>query len=1048
MIEKIIEWSVTNKFMVIISTLVVIAAGIYTMKNTAIDAIPDLSDVQVIIQTDYMGQTPEIVEEQVTYPLTTNMLSVPFAKTVRGYSFFGVSFVYVIFEDGTDMYWARSRVLEYLNAAASKLPEGVKPELGPDATGVGWVYQYSLRDTTGKNDLQQLRSIQDFYLKYELQTVKGVSEVASIGGFVKQYQIEVDPIKLRSYNMSLKHVVMQVKASNNTVGARLIEQAESEFMVTSNGYASSIKDLENTVLRSDKLGTTVLLKDIANIHLGPELRRGIIDSNGEGETIGGIVVMRYGENALDVIDGTKEKLEGLRAGLPEGVEIVTEYDRSKLIKRAVTNVSYKLVEELIVVALISLIFLMHARSAFVAIFTVPVGIMISLIIMRWLGLNANVMSLAGIGIAVGVMVDASIVMVENAHKKIEHGKDDPNFNRESAILLAAKEVGPALFFSLLIVTLSFLPVFTLEQVEGRLFKPLAFTKTFAMGASAFLAITIIPVLMVIFVKGKIRSESENPVSRLFIKLYRPILHWVLEHPIKIIIGAVAILMLTIYPYSKLGSEFMPPLEEGDLLYMPTTLPGVSVTKAKELLQQTDRIIKSFPEVERVLGKVGRAETATDPAPLSMIETTIILKPESEWRDGMTTKKLITELNDAIQIPGLTNAWTMPIKTRIDMLATGIKTPVGIKVAGADLKTLEKIGQNIERVIKKHPNTLSVIAERVYGGNYLDIQINRDQIARFGLTIKAVQQVIASAIGGMNVSETVEGLERYPINIRYPRETRDNIETLGDITVKTMSGSHVPLSQLATFSYKEGPPAIKSENARLNAWVYIDIKDIDVGSYVKKAQQMISEEINLPQGYSLIWSGQFEYMQRSEKRLQMVIPITIVIIFILLFIHFKNFYESGIIMATLPFAVVGSIWFMFILDFNMSIAVAVGFIAVTGLAAETGIVMQVYLHQAVDLFKSRGEMNTVTDLKRALTEGAVDRVRPKLMTVATTLIGLIPMMFGTESGAAIMKRISAPMIGGMVSSTILTLLVIPAIYLMYKKWDLKLDEALKAKEITN
>ena len=1038
MIEKLIEWCVSNKFLVILSTLILISVGIYSLKTTAIDAIPDLSDVQVIIQTNYMGQTPEIVEEQVTYPLTTQMLSVPYAKTVRGYSFFGVSFVYVIFEDGTDMYWARSRVLEYLNTASSKLPSGVRPELGPDATGVGWVFQYSIEDTTGTYDLQQLRSIQDFYLKYELQTVKGVSEVASIGGFVKQYQVQVDPLKLRAYNLSLDHLIKQVNASNKTVGARLIEQAESEFMVTSNGYIRSVSDLENIVLRSTDTGSVIRLQDVAHIQIGPELRRGLIDSNGKGETVGGIIVMRYGENALDVINATKTKLEQLKSGLPEGVRIVTEYDRSKLIKRSVKNVGTKLFEELIVVALISLIFLLHFRSAFVAIFTVPVGILVSFILMKWMGLNANVMSLAGIGIAVGVMVDASIVMVENAHKKIELGNNDPTFNREKAILEAAKEVGPALFFSLLIVTLSFLPVFTLEQVEGRLFKPLAYTKTFAMAASAFLAITIIPVLMVLFLKGRIKSETENPISTFFISVYTPMLKWTLNHPIKVILSAFILLLLTLYPYSKLGSEFMPPLEEGDLLYMPTTLPGVSVTKARELLQQTDRIIKSFPEVERVLGKIGRAETATDPAPLSMIETTIVLKDPSQWREGMTIKKLVNQMNDAIQIPGLTNAWTMPIKTRIDMLATGIKTPVGIKVAGSDLKELERIGKEIEHVIKKHPNTLSVISERVFGGNYFDIQIHREEIARYGLSVSAVQHVIASAIGGVNISESVEGLERYPIQVRYERSSRDHLEALDEITIKAPNGAHIPLGHLATFSYKEGPPAIKSENARLNAWVYIDIQNMDVGTYVKKAQTLIANEISLPEGYSLIWSGQFEYMQRAEKRLMLVVPLTILIIFILLFIHFRNGYESGIIMVTLPFAVVGSVWFMYILNFNMSIAVAVGFIAVSGLAAETGIVMQVYLHQAIESFKRQGKMHSFNHLKQAILEGAVHRVRPKLMTVATTLIGLIPMMFGTESGAAIMQRISAPMIGGMVSSTILTLIVIPSIYLLYKKWDLKLN----------
>lgn len=1038
MIERIIEWSISNKFLVVISTLLLIAAGIYAMKNTAIDAIPDLSDVQVIIQTKFDGQTPEIVEDQVTYPLTTSMLSVPYAKTVRGYSFFGLSFVYVIFEDGTDMYWARSRVLEYLNAASAKLPKTAQTELGPDATGVGWVFQYSLEDSTGTHDLQQLRSIQDYYVKPELQSVKGVAEVASIGGFVKQYQIEVDPIKLRAHNLSLQSVIAAVKAANASVGAKLVEQAESEFMVSSNAYVRSVADLEHIVLKSAETGASLTLRDVANIHIGPELRRGLADSNGEGESVGGIVVMRYGENALDVIDATKKKLAALRAGLPDGVQFVTEYDRSKLIKRAVTNVSTKILEELGVVALISLIFLLHFRSAFVAIFTVPVGILISLIIMHLLGLNANVMSLAGIGIAIGVMVDASIVMVENAHKRIEHGKNDPQFNRQAAILAAAKEVGPALFFSLLIVTLSFLPIFTLEQVEGRLFKPLAFTKTFAMGASAVLAITIIPVLMTFFIRGKIRAERQNPVSRVFIRAYKPALHWVLEHPKKIILAASLLLLLTLYPLSKLGSEFMPQLEEGDLLYMPTTLPGVSITKARELLQQTDRIIKSFPEVERVSGKVGRAETATDPAPLSMIETTIILKDRSQWRDDMTMKKLIDELNNAIQIPGLTNAWTMPIKTRIDMLATGIKTPVGIKVAGADLKTLEKIGQEIEAVLKEMPTTLSVISERVFGGNYLDVQINREAIARFGLSVADVQRVISSAIGGMNVSESVEGLERYPINVRYPRDYRDHIEALREITVKNAAGAHIPLAQLAAFSFKDGPPAIKSENARRNAWVYVDIKDTDVGSYVAQAQELIAKHIQLPSGYSLIWSGQFEYIERAKERLMLVIPITVIIIFILLFLHFKNFYESSIIMVTLPFAVIGSLWFMFALGYNLSIAVAVGLIAVAGLAAETGIVMQVYLHQAVDAFKSRGEMNSINDLKRALSEGAVERVRPKLMTVSTTLIGLIPMMFGTESGAAIMQRISAPMIGGMISSTLLTLLVIPAIYLLYKRWELKLN----------
>lgn len=1032
MIERLIEWSIKNSFIVIVLTVIIVFAGIVTMKNMTIDAIPDLSDVQVIIQTDFAGQAPEIIEEQVTYPLTTAMLSVPFAKTVRGYSFFGVSYVYLIFEDGTDMYWARSRVLEYLNSV--NLPDQAKPKLGPDATGVGWVFQYSVNDTTGKHDLQQLRSFQDYFLRFELQTVPGVSEVASIGGFVKEYQIEVNPVSLRAYDLSISDLMMVIKSSNQTIGARVIEQAESEFMITSDGYIKSVDDIKNIVIKANSKGVPILLKDLADVKVGAELRRGLAESNGKGETVGGIIVMRYGENALDVIDGVKEKLTALKAGFPEGVYVETEYDRSKLIKRSVRNVSTKIVEEMIVVLLISLIFLLHMRSAFVAIVTVPVGILMSLILMNMLGMNANVMSLAGIGIAIGVMVDASIVMVENAHKKLESGKVE----RKAAMILAAKEVGPALFFSLLIVTISFFPVFTLEQVEGRLFKPLAFTKTFAMASSSLLAITLIPVLMVLFIKGKIRKENENPLNRLILKIYKPMIHFALNKPVLVILTALIILGLTIIPLKQIGTEFMPKLEEGDLLYMPTTLPGISITKAKEILQQTDKIIQSFPEVERTFGKIGRSNTATDPAPLSMIETTITLKDEVFWRDGMTIDKLITELNDAIQIPGLTNAWTMPIKTRIDMLATGIKTPVGIKIAGPDLKVLEQLGKEVESAIKEHPNTLSAISERVYGGNYLQLLPNREKMARYGMSMQKIQSVISSAIGGMPLTQTVEGLERYNVSLRYQRDFRDHEESIKTIPIKTMLG-YVALEELVDISMREGPSMVKSENARLNAWIYIDIKDIDVGTYVDEAKVLINKSIDLPNGYALIWSGQYEYIERAQERLMIVIPITIVIIFILLFIHFRNLVDTSIIMATLPFALIGSIWFMYINHYDYSIAVAVGFIAVAGLAAETGIVMLVYLKLAIKDYNAEGKLNSLEDLKSAISDGAVHRVRPKIMTVATTLIGLLPMMFGTDSGAAIMKRIASPMIGGLFTSAVLTLIVIPAVYLLVEKRKLKGSE---------
>ena len=1028
MLEKIIEASVRNRFLVIVFTVIVGFAGIYAMIDTPVDAIPDLSDVQVIIFAEFPGQAPQVVEDQVTYPLTTSMLAVPFAKVVRGYSFFGLSFVYIIFEDGTDIYWARSRVLEYLNYVSSRLPQGVTPTLGPDATGVGWIYEYVL-DGGDKYDLQQLRSIQDWYLRYELTSVPGVAEVASLGGFVKQYQVEVDPNKLLAYNIPLNKVRMAIKRSNNDVGGKLVEMGETEFMVRGLGYIKSIKDVENIPLGVDQNGTPILIKNVANVAIGPELRRGLADWNGEGETVGGIIIMRFGENALKTIGLVKEKLKELEKGLPEGVTIKTAYDRSGLIQRAIDNLSWKLSEELLVVAIVMILFLLHFRSAFVALFTLPMGILISFLIMYFQGINANIMSLGGIAIAIGAMVDAAIVMIENAHKHIE--RDGGEKNHWQIIIDSSKEVGPALFYSLLIITISFLPVFTLQAQEGRLFKPLAFTKTYAMAGAAFLAITIVPVLMGYFVRGNIKPESDNPISRILIRIYRPVIHWVLRFKWITIFSAVIIIIITLIPFGQIGSEFMPPLNEGDLLYMPTTDPGLSITKAKEILQQTDKIIKSFPEVHHVLGKIGRAETSTDPAPLSMIETTIMLKPEDEWREGMTIEKLVEELDAAIQFPGLTNAWTMPIKTRIDMLSTGIKTPVGIKIMGPDLQTLSDLGQEIAAIIKDVEGTLSVFPDKTVGGNYLDFDIKREEAARYGLTVGDVQDVIMSAIGGMNVTTTVEGLERYPVNVRYSRELRDNLSALKRVLIPTPSGAQIPLNYVADISTKKGPPVIKSENSRTTAWLYVDLRGIDVGTYVKNAKKVIEEKVDFPEGYSLVWSGQYEYMERAQKRLNIVVPITLVIIFLLLYFNFKNFAESLIVMLSLPFALVGGIWFMYFLDYNFSVAAGVGFIALAGLAAETGVIMLVYLD---NVFKDKlriGTMNSLKDLYRTIIEGAVERVRPKLMTVTTTMVGLIPILWGTGAGSQTMKRIAAPMVGGMISSTVLTLVVIPAIYFLWK-----------------
>ncbi len=1060
MLHRIIEVCINNRFLTMLATVFIVGAGLWAVRKTPLDAIPDLSDVQVIILTDYPGQAPQVVEDQVTYPLSTAMLSVPHASVVRGYSFFGLSFVYVLFEDGTDIYWARSRVLEYLNVVADRLPAAIQPRLGPDATGVGWVYQYVLEDTSGTHDLAQLRSLQDWYLRYELTSVPGVAEVASIGGFVKQYQVTVDPNRLLAYGVPLQRVRTAIQRSNNDVGGRLVELSEREFMVRGPGYISSTQDIEAIAVGVDTQGTPVRVGDVATVQVGPELRRGLAEWNGTGETVGGIVVMRYGENALGVIERVTKRLEELKDGLPQGVAVHTAYDRSGLILRAVDNLQVKLIEECAIVALVCLLFLLHVRSAFVAIVTLPLGILISFVVMHFQGINANIMSLGGIAIAIGVMVDAAVVMVENTHKHIE--RDGGKKEHWAIVLDAAKEVGPSLFYSLLIVTLSFLPVFTLQAQEGRLFKPLAFTKTWAMAAAALLAITIVPVLMGYLVRGRILPETRNPINRFLLWCYRPVITWVLRNKAVVTGASLLILGATVMPYQswvldrvdgdwrrtlerfeilfpfeRIGSEFMPPLYEGDLLYMPTTLPGVSITKARELLQQTDRIIRSFPEVVEVFVKIGRAETATDPAPLSMIETTITLKPESQWRDGMTPERLIEELDAAVKFPGLTNAWTMPIKTRLDMLSTGIKTPVGIKIAGEDLTVLQQIGEQIEDVIRRQAGTLSVYAERVVGGNYLDFDIDREAVARYGLTVGDVQDVIMSALGGMNITSTVEGRKRYPINLRYGRELRDNLPALKRVLISTPTGTQIPIGQIADLRLRKGPPAIKSENARLNAWVYVDIRGIDVGTYVEAARKAVAHEVELPAGYSLTWSGQYEYMQRAQQRLRLVVPVTLAVIFLLLYLNFRSVTESLIIMLSLPFALVGGIWLLAALDYNMSIAVGVGFIALAGVAAETGVIMLLYLDQAWNEARSKcsaeGRSLRRADLYAAVGAGAVDRVRPKVMTVTATMAGLLPIMWGTGTGSEVMHRIAAPMVGGLVSSTLLTLLVIPAIYTVWQGW---------------
>ncbi len=1027
MFARIIEWSIENKFLVLLTTVFMIAAGVYSLQQTPLDAIPDLSDVQVIIYTEYPGQAPRIVEDQVTYPLTTQMLAVPYAKVVRGYSFFGFSFVYIIFEDGTDMYWARSRVLEYLNYVSGRLPRGVTPTLGPDATGVGWAFMYALK--SDRHDLSQLRSIQDFYLKYELTGVQGVSEVASVGGFVRQYQITVDPNKLRAYNIPISKIRMAVQRSNNDVGGRLLEISEKEFMIRGLGYIKSLDDIRKISLGVDKQGTPILLRDLATVQYGPDIRRGIAEWNGEGETVGGIVVVRYGANARKVIEDVKAKLEEAKKGLPEGVKIEVAYDRSALIERAVDTLKGKLLEESIVVAIVCIIFLLHFRSALVAIITLPVAVLMAFIVMHQQGINANIMSLGGIAIAIGAMVDAAIIMIENAHKHLE--RDAGNKPHWRIIADAATEVGPALFYSLLVITVSFVPVFTLEAQEGRLFKPLAFTKTYSMAAAALLSITLVPVLMGYFIRGKIPPEHKNPINRFLIWIYHPVLEWIMKIKWFALLGAIIVVAVTIIPFNRLGSEFMPPLWEGDLLYMPTTLPGISVTKARELLQQTDKIIKTFPEVDRVFGKIGRADTATDPAPLTMIETTIMLKPEKDWRPGMTVEKLTQELDRAIQIPGLTNAWTMPIKTRIDMLSTGIKTPVGIKLAGPDLKVLEKLGKEVESVMRTVPGTLSAYAERVMGGNYLDFDINRDKIARYGLTVGDVQDVIQTAVGGMNITTTVEGLERYPVNLRYSRELRDNLEMLRSVLVPTPTGQHIPLGQLADLRFAIGPPGIKSENARPNAWIYVDLRGVDVGTYVKNAKKIVEENVDIPAGYTIQWSGQYEYMQRAQQRLMYVIPFTIVIIFVIIYINTQSLVKTSIVFLAVPFSLVGAVWLLYLLGYNMSIAVWVGIIALAGLDAETGVVMLLYLDHAHENFKRQGLLKTRNDLADAVYDGAVKRVRPKVMTIAVIVAGLLPIMWSHGTGADVMKRIATPMVGGVITSGIMELLIYPVIFYLWR-----------------
>jgi Cu(I)/Ag(I) efflux system membrane protein CusA/SilA len=1025
MIDRIIKQSIQHRSLVLIAALLLTAFGWLNLRSMPVDAIPDLSDVQVIVKTSYPGQAPQVVEQQVTYPLTTAMLSVPGAETVRGFSFFGDSFVYVIFADGTDPYWARSRVLEYLSQITPRLPEGTTSALGPDATGVGWVYEYALVDKTGRHDLSELRAIQDWFLKYELQALPGVSEVASVGGMVKQYQVTVEPDLLRHHNISLASVTKAIQRGNGEVGGSVVEMAETEFMVRATGYIQGVDELRVIPLMTDSKGVVVTLADVARIDVGPQLRRGIAELDGEGEVAGGIIVMRYGENAQAVIDGVKKKITELEVSLPPGVEIVPTYDRSELIGRAVSNLYIKLLEEFLVVALVCALFLFHLRSALVAIVVLPLGVLAALMILRWQGLNANIMSLGGIAIAIGAMVDAAIVMIENVHKHIEH--DDGKTPHWKLVTKASIEVGPALFFSLMIITLSFLPVFSLEAQEGRLFAPLAYTKTWAMAAGAALSITLVPVLMGYLIRGNIVPEHKNPINRALQRVYEPVIKLTLKHPWWFVAGAVVVMLSSLYPASKLGSEFMPPLDEGDWMYMPTTRPGLPVGEASQLLQQTDKLIKSVPEVSQVFGKIGRADTATDPAPLTMIETVIRFKPEEEWREGMTIEKIREEIKAKVDLPGVTNAWVMPIKTRIDMLATGIKTPVGIKISGPDLDIIQAIGADIEGLLPQVAGTASVYAERSAGGRYLVVDIDRAAAARYGLNIADVQQVVSSAIGGANVSESVEGLRRFPINVRYPRANRESLHDIKTLPVITKQGLHIKLEDIARVAIDDGPPMIKSENARPTGLVFVDLESIDVGSYVENAKAFLSEQLSIPAGYSIAWSGQFEYMERAKAKLKLVIPVTLLIILLLLYATFGNWSEPLMILSTLPFALAGGVALTYFLGHSVSVATGIGFIALAGVAAEFGVVMLIYLNESVKQYKSEAGAQTLEGLKQAIHDGAVLRVRPKAMTVTVIIAGLLPLFWGGGTGSEVMQRIAAPMIGGMLTAPVLSMVVLPALY---------------------
>lgn len=1083
MLKRIIEWSVANKLIVFLFTAAALVGGIIAVRRTPLEALPDLSDVQVIVQAEYNEQAPRIVEDQVTYPVAAEMLKVPGARTVRGYSFFGVSFVYVIFEDGTDLYWARSRVLEYLNGIAGRLPDAVTPRLGPDATGLGWVYQYALEDTTGRLNLAQLRSVQDWYLRYALTAVPGVAEVASLGGFEKQYQIDLDPAKLLGFGIPVTRVMDAIRNANADIGAMVVELAEREYMVRGLGYLKSLSDIENVVVAATTSGTPIRVAELGRVTVGPAVRRGVAEFDGRGDAVGGIVIMRFGENALTTIDRVKERLREIERGLPQGVVVRPVYDRSDLIHRAIENLRGKLIEESIIVAAVCVLFLFHVSSAFVAIITLPLGILIAFIAMRWVGVGADIMSLGGIAIAIGAMIDAAIVMIENMHKHLERavaakrsaagaGKLPRSFStrslsvkeRWSIVVESSKEVGPALFFSLLIITVSFVPVFTLQGQEGRLFKPLAYTKTFAMAAASLLSVTLVPVMMGLFIRGKMFREDANPVNRGLMRAYHPVIELVLRHRAPVIAGSVVVLILTWIPFSRIGSEFMPPVEEGTILYMPTTLPGVSIARAREILATQDRILMSFPEVDHVWGKAGRANTATDPAGLDMIETTITLKPESEWRPGMTYEKLVAAMDSAVRLPGVTNAWTMPIKARIDMLATGIRTPVGIKIFGPDLRELERIGKEIEAAVNVVPGTRSVFAERAESGYYLDIDIDRVAAARYGLNVGDVQAVIATAIGGMTITQTVEGRERYGVRVRYPQELRDNPERLASVLIPVAQGANVPLppgrgmggsggmasgggmapgrgpqvplGQVATIREVPGPMVVRTEDAIPTAWVYVDVAGRDLGGYVEEAQRVVDQMVAMPQGYTLTWSGQYEYMQRAKERMKLVIPATLAIVFLLLYFNFKSVGETLIVMLSLPFALVGGIWFLWALGYNWSVAVAIGFIALAGVAAETGVVMLIFLNIAWDAKRANGRQPGLRDLYDAVIEGSVERVRPKLMTVTAIMAGLLPILWGSGAGSSVMKRIAAPMVGGMISSTILTLVVIPAIYSLWRERELR------------